>query len=92
MMHIKEYNTYNARNSQEDLQRLAKNIFANGKIQSVTHHSYSTDKPKQSKDGDFVVVEDGSLAYTVTAEGFPIKYVIQMKGTTVTSITELLDY
>ena len=91
-MHVRNYNTCNAHNSQEDLQYLAKQIFANGKIQKVTHHAYSTNNPAQSKDGEFVSVEDGRIAYTVTSEGFPAEYVIQMTGTTVTSITEMIEY
>lgn len=92
MTRIKEYNTHRANNSQEDLQRLAKDIFANGKIQEVTHHAYQTNNPAQSKDGEFVSVEYGSLCYIVTAEGFPLKYYIHMRGTTVTNITEMIDY
>lgn len=90
--HIKQYNTYSANNSQKDLQMLARNIFANGTIQEVTHHIYSTNNPAQSKDGEFVAVESGSLCYVVTAEGFPVKYYINMIGTTVTNITERIDY
>jgi hypothetical protein len=92
MKHIKNYNLYNAHNSQEDLQRLAKDIFANGTIQSVNHHSYSTNNPAQAKDGEFVGVESGSICYVVTAEGFPCTYYVNMMGTTVTNITEMLEY
>ena len=92
MKHITRYNTYNAHNSQEDLQKLAKSIFANGKIESVNHHAYSTNNPAQAKDGEFVGVNYGSVCYVVTAEGFPCTYYINMMGTTVNDITEMLEY
>lgn len=92
MKHIKEYNTHRANNSQEDLQELAASIFANGKIQEVNHHKYQTNNPAQSKDGELVAVEYGSLCYRVTAEGFPCEYYINMRGTTVVNITEIIEY
>ena len=92
MKHINHYNTYRANNSQEDLQRLAKNIFTNGTIQKVDHHSYSTNNPAQAKDGEFVSVNNGSICYVVVAEGFPCTYYVHMMGTTVTDITEMLEY
>ncbi len=90
---IQEYSTSSLyRNSQEDLQKLAKGIFAHGKIEKVEHHGYSTNNPTQSPDGEFVHVKSGSVCYVVTAEGFPCTYYIHMRGTTVSSITERIDY
>lgn len=80
------------RNSQEDLQKLAKDIFAHGEIEKVEHHSYSTNNPTQAPDGEFVHVMSGSVCYVVKAEGFPCCFYVHMSGTTVTSITERIDY
>lgn len=93
MTHITEYNRFNAHNSQHDLDTLAKDIFAAGKIVSVNHFTYSTNNPEQCPDGeDMVGVKNGGACYEVEREGFPVKYYIRMHGLTVTSITELMEY
>lgn len=81
------------RNKQDELQRLAKQIFTYGKIEEVIHHNYSTNDPEQTKNSgkEFVNVCNGSACYVVGCEGMPVKFYIQMRGFIVTCITELVE-
>lgn len=92
MTEITEYNTYTKHNTQEDLQRLATNIFAFGKITEINHFIYTTNNPAQGGNNEqFAAIKDGGVCYTIEADGFPCKFYIHMTGFTVTNITEQIE-
>lgn len=92
MKKITEYNVLSKHNKQEELQQLAKQIFAFGKITDTNHFGYITTAPEQGGSHENpAAIEYGGICYTVEAEGFPAKYYIHMSGFTVTNITEVID-
>lgn len=72
----------------DELRRLAKKIFAAGKITSVFHHTYGTNDPVVTHGAEWGTVLSGTAAYTVECDGLPIKYDIHMNGFEVTEIIE----
>lgn len=93
MTKITEYNTFSKHNTQEELQQLAKQIFAFGKITDTNHFCYTTTNPDQGGCGEApAAIKYGGVCYTVKSESFPVKYYIHMSGFTVTNITEEITY
>ncbi len=93
MPKITEYNIYSKHNTQEELQRLAKQIFAESKITGTNHFSYTTTDPVQGGSHEAPAeITYGGVCYMVEAEGFPVKYYVHMSGFTVTNITEEIAY
>jgi hypothetical protein len=76
---------------QEELQALARKIFANGKITDVFHQSYGTNDKATTHGDEWASVQNGGVAYTVEKEGFPVKYVIHMDGYEVSEIIEMIQ-
>jgi len=76
----------------EEMQRFAKKIFENGKIEEVFHHSYGTNNPEQTRGDEWATVLSGNAAYRIKCEGFPITYVVHMNGYEVTEIIETIRY
>lgn len=89
MTKITEYNVSTKHNTQEELQRLAKEIFAFGKITNTNHFVYTTTNPEQGGSHENpAAINYGGVCYEVETEGFPVKFYIHMSGFTVTNITE----
>ena len=87
MTEITEYNVSTKHNTQEELQRLAKEIFAFGKITKTNHFVYTTTNSKQN--GSYEnpeIINYGGVCYEVEAEGFPVKFYIHISGFTVMNI------
>ena len=85
------YNTYSNRNTQEELQKLAGDIFQYGTIIEVHHHSYGTNR--DSENGEMRQVRDGGLCYEVEGlKGSNTRYYIHTRGYRVTEIIEETNY
>ena len=85
------YNTFNNHNTQEELQKLARDIFQYGAIKEVHHHGYSTNR--DCENGEMRHVRDGSLCYEVEGmEGTTTRFFIHMRGCRVTEIIEEMNF
>lgn len=73
---------------QEEMQDLAKKIFAMGKIKKAFHQGYGTNCPDQTHGDEWINVLDGGVAYDVECDGLPVSFVIHMTGFEVTEIIE----
>jgi hypothetical protein len=78
--------TYDTRkgNTQHELQCLAKDIFAFGKIEEVTHHGCTTIHPN----GDRIDRETGSMCFKVKSEDVPVTYWVHVSGFRIAEIIE----
>lgn len=92
MTRTTHYNTWTKRNTQEELQKLAENIFQHGTITEVVHHGYSTNR-NTGAGGEMEHILDGGLCYLLEGlKGTNTRYWIHMRGCRVTEIIEELKY
>lgn len=82
--------------TQEDVNSLAKQVFANGKLVKVHHNGYSTNNPEQiqhalgQEDKDMVFVKTGNVCYEVVSEILPVKFFVHTQGTAIIEIIEVI--
>ena len=76
---------------QDELQAMAKKIASSCKLIDVFHHTYSTNVKPQSQDGEFVTIENGSMALTYDSEYLPLRYSVHVDCGTVTEIIEIIN-
>ena len=77
--------------NQDELQAMAKKIASSCKLINVFHHTYSTNAKPQSQDGEFVTIENGSMALTYDSEYLPLRYSVHVDCGIVTEIIEIIN-
>ena len=92
MTRTTRYDTWTNHNTQDELQKLAGDIFQYGTITEVIHHGYSTNR-NNGADGEMEHIKNGSLCYMVEGlKGSNTRYWIHTQGCRVAEIIEEITY